>query len=101
MDKSIVVENWIIRSQHRPILNEDEHDAFVEWLRKRGGEHIRLFRIHPCTKHNPLSVLCYVVTAAGYNILVYFLYLIASPIFHPEVPVWENRGAHLLGHGVT
>lgn len=43
MDKSIVVENWIIRSQHRPILSEDEHDAFVEWLRKRGGEQIILF----------------------------------------------------------
>ena len=41
MDKSIVVEKWTIRSQHRPILSEDELDALVVWLGKGEGEQIR------------------------------------------------------------
>lgn len=34
MDKSIVAgeEQWKIRSNHRPILGEEEHDALVSWL---------------------------------------------------------------------
>lgn len=37
IDKSIVSEQWTIRSQHRPILSEDEHDALVGWLGDEEG----------------------------------------------------------------
>lgn len=40
MDKSILVEEWRIRSQHRPILSEVEHDALVSWLGDTEGEHL-------------------------------------------------------------
>lgn len=32
MDKSITAGQWQIRTEHRPILGEDEHDALVCWL---------------------------------------------------------------------
>lgn len=37
MDKSIVAEQWKIRSNHRPILSEEEHDALVSWLEDEEG----------------------------------------------------------------
>lgn len=32
MDTSIAAQQWKIRSQHRPILSEEEHEALVCWL---------------------------------------------------------------------
>lgn len=41
MDKSIVAgEQWKIRSNHRPILSEEEHDALVSWLGDEEGERL-------------------------------------------------------------
>lgn len=37
-DKSIKAGQWIIRTQHRPILGEDEHEALVDWLRRMEGD---------------------------------------------------------------
>lgn len=38
MDKSIVAgEQWKVRSNHRPILSEEEHDALVSWLEAEEG----------------------------------------------------------------
>lgn len=40
MDKSILAGEgtWKIRSNHRPILGEEEHDALVAWLGAEEGE---------------------------------------------------------------
>lgn len=32
MDQSITTGQWQIRTEHKPILGEDEQDALVSWL---------------------------------------------------------------------
>lgn len=40
MDKSIQTHGWKIRSNHRPILGEEGHDALVSWLGDEEGERL-------------------------------------------------------------
>lgn len=40
MDKSIAAQQWKIRSQHRPILSEEEHEALVCWLGDTEGDYV-------------------------------------------------------------
>lgn len=37
MDKSIEINEWRVRTQHRPILKEHEIDALVTWLGDETG----------------------------------------------------------------
>lgn len=58
MDKSIQTHGWKIRSNHRPILGEEGHDALVFWLGDEEGE---LFSL-PCT--SLLQLLSWTSSAA-------------------------------------
>lgn len=57
MDKSIVAgEQWKIRSNHRPILSEEEHDALVSWLEDEEGGRFTWLSFHEVYQAYPVPL---------------------------------------------